>query len=303
MMDDRYVWEPGDLKLVPPKKKSLREEWRIAREQAQKLLWDPSKHPRVPAGSSDGGQFGEGGGGMGGAALKFEDFEAAGISTGPFKQDEHQKQRLIEQWNTNVKMPPAQFKKEFLGGMDGTMTLQSMVLKPTKTEGGSSWLGVKGHLQDKDGKPLGEYTRTFQFEKKEAETNRLYLNDGETGKGIGKKMLAANVAMFQKLGIEKVRTSTDSVGGYAWAKYGYVPNNLLEFSQGSGIYDRIDDIKDEDDRKWMTAIVEHEDPRAIWIMADSKYGKKLLVDLSWDGVLDLKDEKSMARFNAYVGRK
>ena len=40
-------------------------EWFIARAQAERLLrdWDESKHPRVPAGSPGGGQFGEGGGG------------------------------------------------------------------------------------------------------------------------------------------------------------------------------------------------------------------------------------------------
>ena len=45
--------------------------WKALRAQSERLLardWDESKHPRVPAGSPDGGQFGEGGGGGDGEA-------------------------------------------------------------------------------------------------------------------------------------------------------------------------------------------------------------------------------------------
>ena len=39
-----------------------------------------------------------------------------------------------------------------------------------------------------------------------------------------RKVLAGNVAMYESLGIEKVSvTANIDVGGYAWAKYGYVP--------------------------------------------------------------------------------
>ena len=219
-----------------------------------------------------------------------------------------QREKFWAQWNRHIKMPPAQFKKEFLGGMDGTMDVSSMVL--TKNgEIETDWLGLKGTLSDKDGE-IGTYSRTLKFlssegESNMAETNRLFLNKERQGGGIAKKMLAANIAFFKKAGIEKVRTTTDEVGGYAWAKYGFYPNNGLEFRQGTDIYDRIEKIKDEDDRKWMTAVAEgglHEDMRSIWIMADSKYGKELLMNMSWDGVLDLNDEKSMKRFDAYVAK-
>ena len=43
-------------------------------------------------------------------------------------------------------------------------------------------------------------------------------------------------------------------------------------------------------------------PKAIWEIADSSFGKKLLLDSSWSGVLDLKDQQSYARFKAYVGK-
>jgi len=47
-----------------------REQWRVAKIRAQRFLkeWDEGKHPRVPAGGPDGGQFGAGGGGETGEA-------------------------------------------------------------------------------------------------------------------------------------------------------------------------------------------------------------------------------------------
>ena len=45
-MDDRFVWEPGDLKIVPPQKAL---QWQRARAQARALLlklFDESQHPR-----------------------------------------------------------------------------------------------------------------------------------------------------------------------------------------------------------------------------------------------------------------
>jgi hypothetical protein len=50
-------------------------QWRIERDKAQAWLkeWDENKHPRVPAGSPDGGQFGEGGGGGSGSSPDIAD--------------------------------------------------------------------------------------------------------------------------------------------------------------------------------------------------------------------------------------
>lgn len=44
------------------------------------------------------------------------------------------------------------------------------------------------------------------------------------------------------------------------------------------------------------------DPKAIWIIADSKHGKDLLLDRMWDGQMDLNDKLAMERFDAYVGK-
>lgn len=294
--------DPGPDRPDPdddPEEKQLR----IARALLAKYEGQPRDHGRFSFGEQPGGDDE----GTGSSNVKLTDFAEAGIDLGTLKRDVdwnvEAKARFINQWNTYVKMPPAKFKQDFLGGMKGSMDIMSMSLK-NKDAPDTEWLGVSGRLEDENGNDLGEYTRRFMFEKGEAETNRLYLNDGKTGGGIAKKMLAANVAMFKKLGIKKVLTTTDKVGGYAWARYGYVPTSMLEFRQATGIYDKIDKIEDEEDRQWMTRVFEAADPHVIWIMADSKkYGKKLLLNEMWEGVLDFNDEKSMKRFNAYVGNK
>lgn len=82
----------------------------------------------------------------------------------------------------------------------------------------------------------------------------------DTGKGVGKEMLASNVAFYQKMGLDAVEVHANiDVGGYAWAKYGYVPtqqswNNLrsdLRDKAGGGYAEPYypeswDDLSDEE---------------------------------------------------------
>ena len=50
-------------------------------------------------------------------------------------------------------------------------------------------------------------------------------------------------------------------------------------------------------------LIDDYDPKAIWEIADSKYGKDLLLKSDWYGTLDLHDPDTMTRFNAYVGKR
>ncbi len=43
-------------------------------------------------------------------------------------------------------------------------------------------------------------------------------------------------------------------------------------------------------------------PKNLWKIADSSYGKKLLLGSGWSGVLSLTDKEAMARFKDYVGK-
>jgi hypothetical protein len=88
----------------------------------------------------------------------------------------------------------------------------------------SDKLVLEGTLQDEHGDEIGDYTRHLNLKENDAYSAYFVMKRSERGGGAGKKLLAANVAMYQKLGFDKVKVSANiDVGGYAWARYGYVP--------------------------------------------------------------------------------
>ena len=200
--------------------------FRIAKARAQRLLreWDESQHPRVPAGGPDGGEFGSGGGGSEGGAAKpsgggkgkgkkatKQDFDKAKVT---LPADKASQDAFIEKWNDKVGVDPSTFKHNFMGGLDGQM----------KLGGTGSKIDIDGQIHDSDGKTLGTFTRNIDLDRKSAYSAYFKLEKSATKGDIGKKMLAGNVASYRNLGIEKLTvTANIDVGGYAWAKYGYVP--------------------------------------------------------------------------------
>jgi hypothetical protein len=124
--------------------------------------------------------------------------------------------KFIETWNKHVAEAPAEFRNQFLGGLKGSMHIYFNDKNET--------LNVTGRLQDESGRQTGEYTREIDFRGNKAYSSYFKLNGSEQQAGIGKTLLAANVAMYQKMGLDQVGVHADiNVGGYAWAKYGYVP--------------------------------------------------------------------------------
>jgi hypothetical protein len=185
--------------------------------------WDEGKHPREPAGSPTGGEFISGGGGVGGASpskpkgkkATKDDFDKAKIR---IEGDKTKQDVFIENWNEDIGMEPAEFKKAFLGGHDGSMKIDSNM---TGTR-----LGIDGQLENASGSQVGTFTRTINLDRKTASSDYFVLNRSAQHGDIGKKFLAGNVEMYKQLGIEKVQVHANiDVGGYAWAKYGYVPTS------------------------------------------------------------------------------
>lgn len=213
---------------------SRAQRWQIVRARAERLLkFDPNQ-PRDPPGSPTGGQWTSGGG----AESKPEAQPAAGAETAEAKgkkkadfsdfdkdniQLDHEtttnaakKEKFLARWNERVSEAPADFRKQFLGGLKGTMSIH---YRDTGDQ-----LDISGALHDDDGHVIGEYRRTLDLDDNYAKSDYFKLYRAETGAGIGKQMLAANVSVYQKLGFDKVKVYADiDVGGYAWAKYGYVP--------------------------------------------------------------------------------
>jgi hypothetical protein len=276
----RYDWDEGDIVWY-----------------TQRRAWDESAHPREPAGSPEGGQFAGGAGGTGaaGGSVKFEDFARDDVKLDDTAADNEE---FLKRWNEEIGMAPGEFKKQFLGGLKGTMVIKFYPI--------ADKLRFAGALLDEQGVMIGDYERHIDLDDKYAESNHFKLS--KTGADVGKQLLAANVKIYQQLGIKNVRVFANlEVGGYAWARYGYVPDEGELGSVGvlsEQIADRINEMEiDADHEKMLYALINRDDPRAIWAIADSKYGKELLLGTEWEGRLDLTNKDTMARFNAYVGKK
>jgi hypothetical protein len=131
--------------------------------------------------------------------------------------------KFIQAWNDAVGMDPGDFKDTFLGGLPATMSLGHRFFE---TEGHVHYneLKISGKLEDEQGNTIGSYDRTIDLKNNKASSDYFKIDEEYTGKGEGKTLLAANVALYQELGLDKVSTHANiDVGGYAWAKYGYVP--------------------------------------------------------------------------------
>ena len=184
-----------------------------------------------PADKPSGGKGGKG------KAAKVADFNKIGIrldhdtTINPAKAE-----KFLQRWNERVQEAPEDFKREFLGGMPGTMNISY--------NDSADKLSVEGKLQE-DGKDIGEYQRSIDLKNNSAYSAYFVLKKSERGAGVGKTLLKSNVEMYQKLGLDKVTVSANiDVGGYAWAKYGYVPTADSWSSLSSTIRDKLTNDSD-----------------------------------------------------------
>jgi len=216
-----------------------------------------------PGGSPEGGRFASGGGsGSGGSGstpaslqgeiaadmppipkekgkFKIDDFSKAGISLDSSTRAEHEEKskKFIERWNDTVRDAPEDFKQKFLGGLKGTMTMSY--------DDDDDKISMRGYILDADGDKLGEYTRHIDFDEHKAESAYFKLEDSAQGHGVGKQMLAGNIATYQQLGLHKVEVHANiDIGGHAWARYGYVPTRQSWPTLRRYLAGKIDDLQE-----------------------------------------------------------
>ena len=147
--------------------------------------------------------------------------------------------------------------------------------------------------------------RTFSRWGNELRVSHDYftIEPGGQGAGLATTLLANSVDAYRSLRVSQVAVHADiDVGGYAWAKFGFVPGDAswddLRHSLREGLW-RVDDPAA---RQRIAQLLDDDDPRAIWELSDSQAGKTLLLGSDWHGALDLDDPLAMARFMAYIRR-
>jgi hypothetical protein len=240
---------------------------------------------------------------------KTAEFEKAGVEVeGSFGRelDEETKEKFFQEFDDRLgHEAPEDFKKEFLaqGSMD-KIDATDVSMKMIISEDGNKWT-MDGYFKNEDGENVAHYTRSIDWDSNTAESEYFKVYDEEKqGQGFGRDFLKANVETYQRLGVEQVDVHANiNVGGYSWARFGYVPTERSWFSLRDDIRDNWDSNVGNEMPNGMDKLLSSNDPRSIWAIADSPYGKDLLLNTDWNGSLDLTDRASMERFNAYVGKR
>lgn len=142
------------------------------------------------------------------------------------------------------------------------------------------------------------------------------------GTDFAKAVLKGQVDLYEKMGLKGVKLwANTTVGSYAWAKYGFVPDAESWQEVGDIATKRAKTLLKNNEiteRQFdnVRKIIGSEDPKGIWKLSDMKdpvsrggkkttLGKALLIStekssVAWSGGLDLHDHEQMKRFRKYV---
>jgi hypothetical protein len=159
--------------------------------------------------------------------------------------------------------------------------------------------------------------------------NHAYFKIAEESRGTGVAVETINeqVQLYKQMGFSRVKVHANiDVGGYVWARYGWVPNedswsDLAADARGkiiALIRDRDEGIVTVTGSQSLEQMLEHArsyNPRSMWTLADTDIvvktqggtefalGYDLFGSSDWSGTLDLRDPETLTRFDNYVAGK
>lgn len=178
-------------------------------------------------------------------------------------------------------------------------------------------LGV--NLADSKGEEAGYISRSFS----RGESGRpnvyhdlLQLEDQFQGKGIVKRVLRNSFSLYQDLGVDKVDLQAAiTVGGYAWARYGWQLKDKSQESISQQVKKRLEPLEvDTAVKRQVNTLLDGNSPRKLWAISDMRIpvskdgkettlGKALLLGTNWSGTFDMDDTASMKRLENYIGKR
>lgn len=252
-------------------------------------------------------------------AATIEDF--AGF--GAFPKGEAEQVEFVRIWNEILDRPPARVFAEMLHGTG--LQASDAAGRVFKRADGSQAVRWSFKMRDAQGNQVGMTQRVFTRHadgRFVVENALLEIDDSIQSRGVGKLFQANQMRMMERLGVDRVELLANiDVGGYAWARYGYVPSEAAEVGTLSNLASEIrgqvaglGQISDQTRAELLDSLARLEagDGRAVWEIADRRdiepesgqaLGKKLLLGRNWYGELNLRDEAAVKRFKAYVGIK
>jgi hypothetical protein len=207
----------------------------------------------------------------------------------------------LAEFETKFNMSPIDYKEKLLEGLSPEL---AQAISVHISGGANNWTvqAIGGGFRQE---------RTFDFYDHSVDHDRWQLSESMQGTGIGKTVFKNQMDLYDHLGINRINVHANmSVGGYAWARFGFVPtqnswDNTKEYVARS----RISEIKDAGLKARIKTVLGIQNPKGIWVLAamtdkmgDSTVGKEMLKGTSWDGSINLKDEEQYNVVRSYVGR-
>ena len=139
--------------------------------------------------------------------------------------------------------------------------------------------------------------------------NHSYFKAGRKGEGAGKALFRCSIGAYLALGVKRVDVHANiDVGGYAWAKYGFLMRTLDWQRLAESFRRRMSNLRLSDTgNRRLTEILNDPKPEAAFLLADFKdgernVGKELLLNSHWLGKLDLTNKASYRRCIGYISR-
>ena len=133
------------------------------------------------------------------------------------------------------------------------------------------------------------------------------------GSGLGKRAFQEFLKVYQDIGINNINVHANiDVGGYAWARYGFVPDkeDWNDIRKAKAKFNRWAESRDipKEAKEDMAEIFAKKDPTAMWEIADyehkgKKIGKDFLLGKDWVGDIDVTNDGQMQRFFNYISSK
>jgi hypothetical protein len=204
---------------------------------------------------------------------------------------------LTAYWNKWIDRNPAEVYSELSKGFPlGSRTN----LRFKIDQEGTGELGFV--LKSSDGRLMAKADRLFWPDQGIAIDNLFKVEAEFQSQDIARAHVSSLLLDFHKpLGIGEVAVSAAlEAGGYTWARAGFVPTptswkvlrtELMRRYEGFGI-----------NNPFVLGAILDDDPRSIWDVVDSEYGRRLLLRTDWKGSLDLTDEEALQRLKRFGGR-
>ena len=176
----------------------------------------------------------------------------------------------------------------------------------------------EGPLEDKAGRLLARIDRSIHPSTKTAHHGYLKVSSDIRGTGLVPQLLKNQFDLYNKMGLEKVNMNANiDVGGYAWAKYGWVPKSEEAWSTlARSIRGKLNNNyvipENPTDTSAILKILANRDPYSIWDIADlggrdrisgNPLGRALLTNTHWPATFYLKNKRNMQRFDSYIMKK